>query len=89
MRRTRAYRREQTRRIIRNREARYRREAPSWYWIALEDGWLRTGHRLQHTNAYWDCGNTRCGLCHADKNDPRRRARENRAWRKDWDADIP
>jgi hypothetical protein len=32
----------------------------------------------------FDCGNTRCGLCHWGKWDGGRRSREKRAWRKDW-----
>lgn len=89
MRRTRHRRRFHTDRIVAARRARWLREQPEWvleYVGPLERHrsayeWRikqLTYGRLANTDP-WDCGNPRCGICHAV--DHSRRAREEREWR--------
>lgn len=85
MRRTKHRRRFHTDRVIRSRQRRWRRESASWDLDSrdpLPDG------RLKHTNAYWDRGTPRCGLCHGEKFDRARRDRERRRWRREVEIEL-
>lgn len=84
MRSTRHRRRFHTDRIVKVRRARYLREMR--HWSNPGEAWLKKhlSYGRLATRDPWDCGVTRCGICHYEQWDPRR-AREERAWRKDWD----
>lgn len=83
MRRTKHRRRYHTDRVIQNRQRRAAQETPSWWWPRrLEDG------RLSDRNAFFDCGRAHCLLCHWDKFMEPRRTRENRAWRREAEAEV-
>lgn len=85
MRRTRHRRRFHTDRIVSNRRRRYIRE---YAWGRASDIAER-GHRFSYgalsSRDPWDCGG-HCLLCHGEKFLEPRRARENRAWRRDWNV---
>lgn len=77
-----ARRRFHTDRIVNVRRKRLLREARSY--SGTTDEWLERKlqyGRLDSTDP-WDCGNPRCGVCHYV--DGSRRARERRAWQRDW-----
>lgn len=81
-RRTRHRRRFHTDRVVAARRARYLRETRDW---ALYDGpWLakRLAYGRLADRDPWDCGNSRCGICHWHHRESRR-AREKRAWKRD------
>jgi hypothetical protein len=83
MRRTRHRRRFHTDRIVSNRRRRFLRVTrwPDY----LVDQPRRWGYGALADRDPWDCGG-HCLLCHMDKFMEPRRARENRAWRAEWDA---
>lgn len=83
MRRTRHRRRFHTDRIVSNRRRRYWAEMPAWRRDEQMHRRL-LGYGALADRDPWDCGR-RCLLCHWDKLVEPRRARENRAWRADWD----
>lgn len=85
--RTKHRRRFHTGRVISNRQRRHRRLDRA-LWIDGTDRWVLPNGRLDDTDRYHDCGNSRCMLCHGDKLDPSRRARERRAWRREVDAQL-
>lgn len=80
-----ARRRFHTDRIVNVRRKRLLREHRRWFindereqeWLVIR---MQYG-RLDSTDP-WDCGNARCGVCHFV--DGSRRAREQRAWRREW-----
>lgn len=88
MRKTKHRRRFHTDRIVQNRRARYVREAPDWlghYRTENHDEWwakMMSYGRLADRDP-WDCGR-RCWLCHYEKLLGYPRAREKRAWQRDW-----
>lgn len=85
MRRTRHRLRFHTDRIVSNRRARYLRESmPDWRerWNDMDNP-KRFGYGALADRDPWDCG-SHCELCHWAKFNEPRRARETRAWRKDW-----
>jgi hypothetical protein len=88
MRRTRHRRRFHTERIVRVRRARYLNETQMWWpmydFDAAFHKRLMSYGRLASSDP-WDCGRAGCGICHDGQWEPRR-AREERAWRKDWDC---
>jgi hypothetical protein len=81
-------RRFHTDRVVQNRRRRYKRETPDWWGrnvAANHEEWLAeclSYGRLSDRDP-WDCG-SHCLLCHYDKFCTPRRAREKRAWRRDW-----
>ena len=82
MRRTRHRRRFHTDRIVNNRRARWRRES-RWPEDVEEGRKSRFGYGALADRDPWDCGR-HCLLCHHDKFLEPRRAREKRAWQRDW-----
>lgn len=79
-----ARRRFHTDRIVSVRRKRLLREQRSWLNDSIGSEWLARKlqyGRLSSTDP-WDCGNPRCGICHYV--DGSRRARERRAWQRDW-----
>jgi len=87
MRPTRHRRRFHTDRVVAARRARYLREShPLRQPLATNhDAWWTrvTSYGLLADRDPWDCG-SHCELCHWDKFNEPRRARENREWRRDW-----
>lgn len=79
-----ARRRFHTDRIVNVRRKRLMREwRPAVFW-SMDEEWVARKMqygRLDSTDP-WDCGNSRCGVCHFV--DGSRRAREQRAWRREW-----
>lgn len=77
-----ARRRFHTDRIVNVRRKRLLREDRPY--SGTTDEWL--ARRMQYgrlsSTDPWDCGNPRCGVCHYV--DGSRRAREQRAWRREW-----
>lgn len=84
MRRTRHRRRFHTDRIVSNRRARYVREVPQDRRYR-DERLSRWGYGALSDRDPWDCGG-HCLLCHGEKFLEPRRARENRAWRRDWNV---
>jgi hypothetical protein len=87
MRRTKHRRRYHTGRVISNRQRRQRRLDRA-LWVDGTGTWVLPNGRLDDTDRYHDCGRPRCLLCHWDKFDPSRRAREKRGWRREVDLEM-
>lgn len=71
-------------RKVRARARAFARASRAWTW----DDWSRerlAGPWGRHEDEQWwmGCHRSRCGICGAGDAEPRR-AREDRAWRKDW-----
>ena len=82
MRNTSHRRRYHTDRIVANCRARYLREMPGWWERDNVDERKLTYGRLADRDP-WDCGR-HCEMCHWEKFNGPRRAREKRQWRRDW-----
>lgn len=81
---SRARRRFHTDRIVSVRRKRLLREERRYFANEIEDEWLARKMqygRLSSTDP-WDCGNPGCGICRFV--DESRRAREKRAWQREW-----
>jgi len=79
-RRSRAYRRFHTDRVVAKRVAQAKREA--WF---KSPHWEPTRGRVEDEQWYLGCHRPRCGICHPEKRwNYGDREREERDWQRDW-----
>lgn len=79
-RRSRAFRRFHTDRVVAKRVAQAKREA--WF---KSSQWEPTRGRVEDEQWYLGCHRPRCGICHPEKRwNYGDRRREEREWRRDW-----